>query len=235
MILVLAAWLQACSDEATDTKSTGSTDTAPAKPLTQDSIPGSQYEQAPKLTTPFDSTGGSTASTGAIQQNAPHGEDVMNSNSAQESAAQFEQSPATDTSTSYEAPVMQVQGAVGNLTWTPAQTTNQYDNIQVKVSGPEGVAINKTFGAGESAMITDSLPDGYYKWETVTTPSIPPHIKEQMREVRNSGDINAERKLMKQLQSQGYMPTPEQAKNNVQSGGFRVIDGQVLDSSEAER
>jgi hypothetical protein len=239
VVLALAASLQACSDEATETSGMKNNTAPPAAPAAQESMPEAYPEQASTLTSPFDSTDDSASGSTMSQQEHAH-DGNMTSSSNQDTPYQTEAAAATDTystntSSASENPPMQVYGTVGNLTWEPARTATQYDNIQLKVSGPEGTAINETFGAGEAAMITESLPDGYYKWETVTTPSIPAHIRQEMQEVRNSGDPKAEQALLKRLQNEGYMPTREQARNNVQSGGFRIVDGQVVTGGEPER
>ncbi len=126
-----------------------------------------------------------------------------------------------------------VFGDVGSLTWEPSSFTD-YESIQIQLSGPDNITIKKDFYSGEVASITESLPDGYYNWQSITTPTIDPYVRQQMTAVRESGDLVAETELKQRFRDEGSLLTREQAKNNLQSGGFRVANGQILDGSIRE-
>ena len=128
---------------------------------------------------------------------------------------------------------LSLYGNVGALTWEPS-TVSDYESIQIRVSGPNNVAITEDFYSGEVAIITEPLPDGYYHWQSVTTPKIDPFIKKQLTAVRESGDSVKERELLQRFRDEGRLLTHEQAKNNVRSGGFRVVNGQILDGDIRE-
>ena len=133
-------------------------------------------------------------------------------------------------------PGVDVVGDSGFVSWEPTQNMQyaQYEKMDIVVSGPGGRHIERSFGPGEVAALHEDLPDGTYAWESRATPYVPPEVRERMREVRALGDQAAERRLLVELRAQGYLPTEEQARDNIQSGYFTIKDGQVVRSEVTE-
>lgn len=102
-----------------------------------------------------------------------------------------------------------------------------YSSAKITLSNGSGETIVREFGATESIELYGELPDGVYGWESVITPQISDSVRAEMRAVRFSGDINAERELAARLRSQGSLPTEQEARDNVQSGSFIVLNGVV--------
>ena len=133
----------------------------------------------------------------------------------------------------YEEPVYKVSlrsdETQGVIEWDTPEGIN-YSAAQVRISGANGETVTRNFGAGEAIALYSTLPDGVYGWETVITPEISPYVKEQMRAVRESGDLRKEKQLIAQLREDGSLPSLDQARENRQSGNFIVRDGVVRPS-----
>ena len=136
--------------------------------------------------------------------------------------------PNTDENT------VSVFGNVGALTWQLPTSNRFYESIQLKLNGPDNTAIVKDFHNGAAVNIYESLADGYYNWQSVVTPTMDLNVRQQMIAVREAGDSVEEERLKQQFISEGRLLTREQARNNIQSGGFRVINGQMIDGNIAE-
>jgi hypothetical protein len=219
----LIAGLSACSPDepATDPVAgpVASTPAAPEQASATDPL-------AP--TNPFARSSGSRPTTGA-QGNDSHvhrGDSDPGSETQSETVASRTPAVAEE-----QAPVTISASAVG-LTVEPTEVN--YQSMQVSLSGPDGLRVEKNFKPGEATQIDHSLPDGLYKWRAVTQPSVPQWVRDQMRAVRESGDYNAERKLLAELRSQGVLPTEEQARNNVHSGTIRIHNGVMVTPGDGE-
>jgi hypothetical protein len=114
----------------------------------------------------------------------------------------------------------------GVVRWQQPQNL-AYSNAKITISNGSGETIVRDFGAGESIELYGELPDGAYGWESVITPQVSESVRAEMRAVRSSGDINAERELAARLRSEGSLPTEQEARDNVQSGSFIVLNGVV--------
>lgn len=216
---------------------------------TQEVTPSDNPEYSEKLpsmtsSSPYPAAQKSLATDGNIQpasngdENLPNAESMNATTDADSSAVIEEQmlsipKPEHIDKLDTNTPALSVMGDVGGLTWEPEQATD-YKNLQIQLNGPDELQITRDFSSGEIASITESLPDGYYNWQAITTPSINPYIRQQMAAVRESGDAQAEQQLRQRLESEGHIPTREQAKNNTQSGGFRVANGALIDSALTE-
>lgn len=117
----------------------------------------------------------------------------------------------------------------GVMRWEAPESVD-YVNATVTISDANGDRTSRTFSSGEPIELYGSLPDGLYSWETVIAPQLNEYTKEQMREVRESGDLHAEQELIAQLRADGSLPSKEQVQNNRQSGNFIVQDGVVRPS-----
>ncbi|MFT5135534.1 MAG: hypothetical protein ACI8XV_000560 [Arenicella sp.] len=109
-----------------------------------------------------------------------------------------------------------------------------YSNAKITISSDEGETAVRNFSAGEAIELYGNLPDGVYGWKSVITPQIDDFVRKQMRAVRESGDINAERELASRLRDEGSIPTESEALENVQYGNFIVLGGVVNPSSVEE-
>lgn len=105
-----------------------------------------------------------------------------------------------------------------------------YSNAKVIISGKGGDMTTRNFSPGEPIELYGELPDGVYGWETVISPEVDEFVREEMRSVRASGDLQAENELKARLRAEGSLPTKEQARENRQSGNFVVQDGIVRPS-----
>ncbi|GAA6137786.1 hypothetical protein NBRC116583_15330 [Arenicella sp. 4NH20-0111] len=114
----------------------------------------------------------------------------------------------------------------GIVKWQAPQDRS-YANAKITVSNENGETAVRNFKPGESIELYGQLPDGVYKWKSVITPEIEDSVREQMRAVRNSGDIHAERELAANLRAEGSIPTEREAQDNVQFGSFVVLNGIV--------
>ncbi len=119
--------------------------------------------------------------------------------------------------------------STGVMRWEAPESVD-YANATVTISDANGDRTSRTFSSGEPIELYGSLPDGLYSWETVIAPQLNEYTKEQMREVRESGDLHAEQELIAQLRADGSLPSKEQVQNNRQSGNFIVQDGVVRPS-----
>jgi len=114
----------------------------------------------------------------------------------------------------------------GVIRWQQPQDL-AYSNAKITISSLDGETIVRDFSSGESIELYGDLPDGVYGWESVVTPQVSDSVRDEMRAVRSSGDINAERELAARLRAQGSLPTEQEARDNVQSGSFIVLNGVV--------
>ena len=112
----------------------------------------------------------------------------------------------------------------GYMEWQ-APTDSPYSNAEINITGPNGEQLKRTFAPGEAIVVDESLADGHYMWESVVTPEIDPSVREQMREVRQAGDFQAEQEMIARLRAQGSLPTEAQAQENRKSGSFSVRNG----------
>jgi hypothetical protein len=114
----------------------------------------------------------------------------------------------------------------GVIRWQQPQDL-AYSNAKITISSDSGETIVRDFGSGESIELYGELPDGVYGWESVITPQVSESVRDEMRAVRSSGDFNAERELAARLRAEGSLPTEQEARDNVQSGSFIVLNGVV--------
>ncbi len=117
----------------------------------------------------------------------------------------------------------------GVIRWEAPEGIN-YSNAQVTISAGGGDRTTRNFSPGEPIELYGDLPDGVYDWETVISPEVDEYTRQEMREVRQSGDFQAEKELIARLRSEGSIPTDEQARKNRQSGSFIVENGVVRPS-----
>lgn len=118
------------------------------------------------------------------------------------------------------------QPSEGVIRWVQPQNL-AYTNAKITISSDSGETIVRDFSSGEAIELYGELPDGVYGWESVITPEVDESVRAEMRAVRSSGDINAERELAARLRDEGSLPTEQQARDNVQSGSFIVLNGIV--------
>lgn len=140
--------------------------------------------------------------------------------------------PMADASNLEPLPQLSVTGGAGMLTWQPEEMAADmaprpaFDNANLTITGTGGgEMIQQDFGYGESISVATDLPDGVYNWQITVTPSIAPEIRARMAEVRQAGNLKAERNLIADLRQEGAIPTRAEARGNVQSGSFRIQDG----------
>ena len=122
----------------------------------------------------------------------------------------------------------------GIIRWVQPQDL-AYSNAQITLFSDSGETLVRDFSAGESIELYGELPDGVYGWESVITPQISESVRSEMREVRASGDFEAERELVAALRAEGSLPTEQEARDNVQSGSFVVLNGVVNPPSTQEQ
>jgi hypothetical protein len=92
-------------------------------------------------------------------------------------------------------------------------------------SSANGKSMRRSFVQGEAIVVNDQLPDGHYLWESVITPEIDAYTKQEMRSVRESGNMAEEQALMERLRTEGSLPTEAQIQENRQTGSFSVQNG----------
>jgi hypothetical protein len=110
----------------------------------------------------------------------------------------------------------------------------KYEKTVVNIDGPGNYSANREVVAGESATITDELPDGLYKWEAVTVPRIPENVKSELMAVRQSGNMSKSNELMEKYREQGLYPTESEILSNRLSGSFRIHEGNIIDNTDEE-
>lgn len=149
-------------------------------------------------------------------------EELKFSNDAQEEAYEAPSKIVSFSSTSND----------GVIKWDQPQGTN-YSSTKISISNQSGETIVRNFNNGESMELYGELPDGLYKWKSVVSPRVDEYVRKEMREVRSLGNINAERELIARLRAEGSLPTEKEARDNVQSGSFIVVNG-VASPSEVD-
>ena len=128
---------------------------------------------------------------------------------------------------------MEVTVDPGQVNFTPS-IERSYERINITLASPTGKQIVKSFAPGEPVIVAANLADGSYTWEATTTVEVPPYIREEMRQARESGDFEAEKELISRLRSEGYLPTERQAQANRESGHFRIVNGSIPSADEVE-
>jgi hypothetical protein len=116
------------------------------------------------------------------------------------------------------------QSEVGYLEWSAPEDI-AYTQAEIVITGANGSRLSRSFVPGEAIVVDDQLPDGHYLWESVVTPEIDPYVREQMSEIRASGNYEEQQALIAQLRAEGSLPTEAEARNNRKSGSFLVRDG----------
>lgn len=136
------------------------------------------------------------------------------------------------------AAAISVTGDVGSLTFEPERSTRtalpDIKATSVSVMGDGGEVLEFSSEHGQPVIVTSNLDDGFYKWEAVHQPELNPRVDEELSAAREAGDFQAERQLKREYRRQGLLPTEEEAEANVQSGTFRVLNGQMVDKDAAE-
>lgn len=110
----------------------------------------------------------------------------------------------------------------GGIQWSPHST---YEQINLTISGPDGLVITKTFGTGEAPVFTVNssdtapLPDGNYNYELTVVHVIDADTKAQMAAARESGDMS----VVEQLRNAGKLPVGPTR----QGGHFTIRNGML--------
>src|SRR5262245_3337333 len=106
-----------------------------------------------------------------------------------------------------------------------------YEIGLLTVNAPDGVAFQHQFRGGGITFTPHSRagyrpPDGAYIWEvTLARPSaVDPHLREAAKAARESGETEGEVMYAAALSR----------VTQVQTGGFRILHGQILDSTAVE-
>jgi hypothetical protein len=132
-------------------------------------------------------------------------------------------------------PDIKVSGGTEELNFEP-EAEMDYSEIQVVISLPNGRHFRKTFASGEAvSLVNENLEDGTYAWETRASPKIEASVRKEMAEVRKSGNLEAQQKLVDELREDGYLPSAQQAEANTQSGYFTIKDGEIISGDESEQ
>ncbi len=200
------------------------------------SAPSAPADKAPLTdttgpTNPFGTTesGAPTESAGAEPSIHQHSDAADGESAGSEEMTEPYAASEAQGATENEMPAIAVTGNANLLTFEPrGEVPIQYDNVALRVAGGDGIEISQKFGSGEPVSLSHNLPDGVYTWEAVTAPTIDPYVRQQMAAVRESGDIKAERALIKKLRREGYLPTEQQANANRQAGHFRIQNGELV-------
>ena len=132
-------------------------------------------------------------------------------------------------------PAMAARGPVADLSvggasldWAPR---GSYESMKLRVSGPDGLIIEQSFGAGQQPTFSlfdkagQRLPDGQYRWELSAAPQLSPAAKRELAAARRSGDPAA----MEKLRQSGVL-----GDAGVQSGTF-AISGGAFAADEGQR
>ncbi len=100
--------------------------------------------------------------------------------------------------------------------------------LAVTVSGPDGLIIQQTLGAGQGGNLGEghNLPDGYYNYEINAVPESP--AGKAGSEV-NTGDGETDANGRS-----AWAASARSAGLATQTGGFRISGGSVVDSSITE-
>lgn len=216
---VLFAFISACSDEVPDVAVNRAADEA--------SVDSQIVESKAELGDSLDSV--SVDSASILEEKSTSGPVTEFSSDAEEGQSDYaEENSYGDQSydTAADAVLIDPTPTEGVVRWQAPQNRN-YASAKITVSNENGETAVRNFEAGEAIELYGELPDGVYKWKSVITPEVDPSVRAQMRAVRASGDINAERELAADLRAQGSLPTEQEARDNVQFGNFIILNGIV--------
>ncbi|HXT49675.1 MAG TPA: hypothetical protein VN811_01460, partial [Thermoanaerobaculia bacterium] len=125
-------------------------------------------------------------------------------------------------------PVADLSVGGASLDWAPR---GSYESMKLRVSGPDGLIIEQSFGAGQQPTFSlfdkagQRLPDGQYRWELSAAPQLSPAAKRELAAARRSGDPAA----MEKLRQSGVL-----GDAGVQSGTF-AISGGAFAADEGQR
>lgn len=136
------------------------------------------------------------------------------------------------------ATAVTVTGDVGSLTFE-RQNTASADLPDIKASrisvmGDDGEVLEFSSEHGQPVIVTSNLDDGLYKWEAVHQPDLNPRVREELSAAREAGDLQAEHELKREYRRQGLFPSEEEVQANIQSGTFRVQNGQMVNKDMPE-
>jgi hypothetical protein len=112
-----------------------------------------------------------------------------------------------------DGPLANVQSSSSQIFFDPVLAN---ENLSLTVGGEGGFYAQRDFNAGETPSFqTGSLPDGNYKYELRT---IPETDLEALAEAEQNGD---EQRIAE-------ITRAEQEQMIVQSGGFQIVDGVIV-------
>ncbi len=137
-----------------------------------------------------------------------------------------------------EAAAVMVTGDVGSLTFERQGATRadlpDIKASRVSVMGDDGEVLEFSSEHGQPVIVTSNLDDGMYKWEAVHQPDLSPRVREELSAAREAGDFRAERELKRDYRRQGLLPSEEEVQANIQTGTFRVQNGQMVNKDLPE-
>lgn len=201
-----------------------------------------QVETTSQTPDPFDSGGDNEhaqkASTSAAgrQESAPAAQ--ASSDDAAGDRAPSTELPSAAARSPLEATTMAVTGGPGNLTFkrqAPAETDSlPIKATKISVVGENGDVFELSSSSGQPVVVTRNLDDGLYKWEAVHQPELLPRVREELSAARESGDLEAQRRLTRKFRDQGLLPSEEEIAQNRQSGSFRIVNGQMVEKNATE-
>ena len=102
-----------------------------------------------------------------------------------------------------------------------------FDSITLTLTTTDG---SRSVTVTDREPSTGALADGGYKYELVVTPALDPSVRAELKAAREAAGGQEAYAAVKALKSQGKIPKHRQ----VQSGFFRILNGQVVSADEAQ-
>lgn len=106
-------------------------------------------------------------------------------------------------------------------------------HLHIELNGE--TVMNRRFDAASTLELPAPKKDGLYRWRLVRQPVLDENAIAALKQARIDGDVPTIKALTKSLKANGTLPTLAEQRRNVDSGTFRVLDGQLVNAQQTER
>lgn len=118
---------------------------------------------------------------------------------------------------------------------TQAEIGANYEALTLEMTGPMGYKKEFKFNSEETIAVFDKFMDGQYKLEIVAVPRVNPDAMKRLMRHRERGEMLEMEEKKLRFQKEGLLPTDEESANNRIYGGFRLVEGKLVDPAETEK
>ena len=124
-------------------------------------------------------------------------------------------------------PTTLVEADAFGVTWILDKTRElpREWTVAVQVIGGGQILIDRTFSVQDRLHVEHPLADGNYRWRAVISPTLDSDVKYRLAAARGAGDSAEIQHLTTVFQKEGRLLQASEARQNILSGFFMILDG----------